>query len=139
MIFVSILNVETVARTRLIRWFNGGSHDTALLSLLPLLLFKLMPPSLVGEGGILCFSWAGGVGSIPANSDAQNVPCFRRWRFEIKLSPFFGSRGRCGRSNRPQRPNAYKTDSDPEADVAEVNNSGVECFNADIPNAFSDM
>jgi hypothetical protein len=30
---------------------------------------------------------AGGVGSIPANSDAQNVPSFRRWRFEIKLSP----------------------------------------------------
>jgi hypothetical protein len=24
---------------------------------------------------------AGGVGSIPANSDAQNVPSFRRWRF----------------------------------------------------------
>jgi hypothetical protein len=31
--------------------------------------------------------WAG-VGSIPANSDAQNVPSFRRWRFEMKLSPF---------------------------------------------------
>ncbi len=30
--------------------------------------------------------WAG-VGSIPANSDAQNVPSFRRWRFEMKLSP----------------------------------------------------
>jgi hypothetical protein len=29
-----------------------------------------------------------GVGSIPANSDAQNVPSFRRWRFEMKLSPF---------------------------------------------------
>ncbi len=28
-----------------------------------------------------------GVGSIPANSDAQNVPSFRRWRFEMKLSP----------------------------------------------------
>ncbi len=26
--------------------------------------------------------------SIPANSDAQNVPSFRRWRFEMKLSPF---------------------------------------------------
>jgi hypothetical protein len=33
---------------------------------------------------------AGGVGSIPANSDAQNVPSFRRWRFEMKLSPFIG-------------------------------------------------
>ncbi len=32
--------------------------------------------------------WAG-VGSIPANSDAQNVLSFRRWRFEMKLSPFF--------------------------------------------------
>jgi hypothetical protein len=31
-----------------------------------------------------------GVGSIPANSDAQNVPSFRRWRFEMKHSPFFG-------------------------------------------------
>jgi hypothetical protein len=31
---------------------------------------------------------AGGVGSIPANSAAQNVPSFRRWRFEMKLSPF---------------------------------------------------
>jgi hypothetical protein len=29
-----------------------------------------------------------GVGSIPANSDAQNVPSFRRWRFEVKLSLF---------------------------------------------------
>ncbi len=31
--------------------------------------------------------WAG-VGSIPANSDAQNGPSFRRYRFETKLSPF---------------------------------------------------
>ena len=31
------------------------------------------------------------MGSIPANSDAQNVPSFRRWRFEMKLSPFFFS------------------------------------------------
>jgi hypothetical protein len=30
-----------------------------------------------------------GVGSIPANPDAQHVPSFRRWRFEMKLSPFF--------------------------------------------------
>ena len=29
-----------------------------------------------------------GVGSIPANSDALNVPSYRRWRFEMKLSPF---------------------------------------------------
>ncbi len=32
---------------------------------------------------------AGGVGSIPANSDAQNVPSFRRWRFVMKLSPCY--------------------------------------------------
>jgi hypothetical protein len=32
--------------------------------------------------------WAG-VGSIPANPDARNVPSFRRWRLEMKLSPFF--------------------------------------------------
>jgi hypothetical protein len=32
---------------------------------------------------------AGGVGSIPANSEAQNVPSFRRWQFEMKFSPFF--------------------------------------------------
>ena len=32
---------------------------------------------------------AGGVGSIPANPDALNVPSFRRRRFEMKLSPFF--------------------------------------------------
>jgi hypothetical protein len=30
-----------------------------------------------------------GVGSIPANPDARNVPSFRRWRFEMKLSPFY--------------------------------------------------
>ncbi len=31
---------------------------------------------------------AGDVGSIPTNSDAQNVPSFRRCGFEMKLSPF---------------------------------------------------
>jgi hypothetical protein len=30
-----------------------------------------------------------GVGLIPANPNAQNVPSFRRWRFEMKLSLFF--------------------------------------------------
>ncbi len=30
-----------------------------------------------------------GVGSIPANPDERSVPSFRRWRFEMKLSPFF--------------------------------------------------
>jgi hypothetical protein len=32
---------------------------------------------------------AGGVGSIPANSDALNVPSYRRWLFEMKLSPLY--------------------------------------------------
>jgi hypothetical protein len=40
------------------------------------------------EGRIPCSTGAGGVGSIPVNPDAQNVPSFRRWRFEMKLSPF---------------------------------------------------
>ncbi len=31
---------------------------------------------------------AGGVGSIPANSDAQHVPSFSHWGFEIELSPY---------------------------------------------------
>ena len=34
---------------------------------------------------------AGGVGSIPANPDAQNVPSFRSRRFEMKLSPFLAA------------------------------------------------
>ena len=32
---------------------------------------------------------AGGVRSIPANSNAQNVPSFRRWRFEMKSSSLY--------------------------------------------------
>ncbi len=36
---------------------------------------------------------AGGVGSIPANSDALNVPSFRLWRFGMKLSPFYSGGG----------------------------------------------
>ncbi len=30
------------------------------------------------------------MGSIPANSDAQNVHSFLRWRFELKRGPFYG-------------------------------------------------
>ncbi len=41
---------------------------------------------------------SGGVGSIPTNSDAQNVPSFRRRRVEMKLSPFVGSGDRFGRT-----------------------------------------
>jgi hypothetical protein len=29
-----------------------------------------------------------GLGSIRANSEAQNVSSFRLWQFEMKLSPF---------------------------------------------------
>ncbi len=36
--------------------------------------------------GAVATAWAS-VGSIPDNPDAQNVPSFRRWRFEMKLSP----------------------------------------------------
>ncbi len=45
-------------------------------------------PSLVGKGGHTLLLWGRRVGSIPTNSDAQNVPSFRRWQFEMKLSPF---------------------------------------------------
>ena len=38
------------------------------------------------KADIPCSSGAGGVGSIPANSYAQNVPSFRSWRFEMKRS-----------------------------------------------------
>ena len=40
------------------------------------------------KASIPCSSGAGGVGSIPANSDAQHLSSFRRWRFKMKLSPF---------------------------------------------------
>ncbi len=36
--------MRLVARTRLLRWFNGGSDDTALL---PLLLLKIMSVSIL--------------------------------------------------------------------------------------------
>ena len=42
----------------------------------------------MAKAGIPCSSGAGGVGSIPANSEAQNVQSFCRWRFEMKLGPF---------------------------------------------------
>jgi hypothetical protein len=53
------------------------------------LIIRLFPLPSWRKARIPCSSGAGGVGSIPANSDAQNVPSFRRWRFEMKLSPFF--------------------------------------------------
>jgi hypothetical protein len=48
----------------------------------------LIPRSQKIKAGIPCSSGAGRRGSIPAISDAENVPSFRRWRFEMKLSPF---------------------------------------------------
>ncbi len=44
---------------------------------------------LVKAGIYLALLERGGVDSIPANSDAQNMPSFHRWQFEMKLSPFF--------------------------------------------------
>jgi hypothetical protein len=44
-----------------------------------------------------------GVGSIPANPDARNVPSFRRWRLEMKLSPLFLSTNKhCSKTERHQ-------------------------------------
>ncbi len=48
----------------------------------------------LAKAGMPCSSGAGGVGSIPANSDAQNVPSFRPWRFEMKLGPFLTTESR---------------------------------------------
>jgi hypothetical protein len=39
--------------------------------------------------GVPFFSGAGGVGLIPAISNAQHEPAFRRLRFEIEFSPFY--------------------------------------------------
>jgi hypothetical protein len=46
------------------------------------------PLAWLAKAGIPSSSGAGGVGLFPANSDTQKVPCFRRWRFEMKHSPF---------------------------------------------------
>jgi hypothetical protein len=61
-----------------------------LTYLYQILIYHMSPPSLVGKGGHTLLFGAGGVGLIPANSDAQNVTSFRRWRrrLEMKLSPF---------------------------------------------------
>jgi hypothetical protein len=59
------------------------------------------PPSLVGEdlAGIPCSSGWGGVGSIFANSDALNMPAFRRWRFETWTSGRLSRGDACLASN----------------------------------------
>jgi hypothetical protein len=52
-------------------------------------MISLAPLAWLAKAGIPCFSGADDVGLIPANSDAdaQNVPCFRRWRFKMILRP----------------------------------------------------
>ena len=52
-------------------------------------IFEIWPRGREVRAVIPCSSGAGRQGSIPAISDAQNVPAFRRWRFEMKLSLFF--------------------------------------------------
>ena len=48
----------------------------------------MSPVAELVRADIPCSPEAGCVGSIPANSDAQNVPSFRHWRFEMKLTTF---------------------------------------------------
>jgi hypothetical protein len=78
---------------------NVSFHVTFLYSrlnpqLCPKLLFRSCEKLCLGIGlfSANCNDPAlterAGVGSIPANPDARNVPSFRRWRCEMKLSPF---------------------------------------------------
>ena len=68
----------------------------SLLTTQPFVFFLLVTANMSAMETVAEWSWrtypaplgAGGVGSIPANPDAQNVPSFRRRRFEMKLSPF---------------------------------------------------
>jgi hypothetical protein len=55
-----------------------SDEDEPILFYIAYTILHLIYPAPLG---------AGGVGSIPANSDALNVPSFRRWRFVMKLSP----------------------------------------------------
>jgi hypothetical protein len=55
------------------------------------------------KAGIPCSSWAGGMGSIHANFDTQNLPSFCRWRFEMKLSPL-KTPGIVQRGRKPKKP-----------------------------------
>ena len=45
-------------------------------------IILMSPVAELIKADIPCSSGAGSVGSIPANSDAQNVPSFRRWRLK---------------------------------------------------------
>ncbi len=74
-----ILFLESARRTRYTQ--VHASTYGYILSHAPLAQFA--------KAGIPCSFGAGGMGSIPANSDARNVPSFRRWRFEMKICPFF--------------------------------------------------
>ncbi len=72
-----------------------------------------------------------GVGSIPANPDAPNVPSFRRWRFEMKLGPFFTSAMCSGRVHCCERrdPLFIKTEkglfAEVSTDLVEVSTKGL--------------
>jgi hypothetical protein len=59
------------------------------LNLLGGCILTHVPSSREVKASIPALPERAGVGSIPANSDAQKVPSFRLWRFEMKLSPLF--------------------------------------------------
>ena len=65
---------------------NDTSHIQPKKMLLTCIQY-CTPRGRVVKTGIPCSSGAGDVGSIPANFDARYLPSFRRWRFEMKLSP----------------------------------------------------
>jgi hypothetical protein len=70
------------------QWFAGkfcdGTEENSASELAPIYYSEMHArrayPAPLGRAG---------VGSILANPDAQHVPSFRRWRFEMKLSPCF--------------------------------------------------
>jgi hypothetical protein len=74
----------------------GGAYDTCYekwceyhrCRAIQLIDLKRPPLAYLAKAGMPCSAWAGGVDSIPANSDAQNVPSFRCWWIEMNLSPF---------------------------------------------------
>ncbi len=60
-------------------------------------LAQLAPLAQLAKAGMPCSSGVGGMGLILANSDAaaQNVPCFRRWRFKIPVHEIFSTSKKC--------------------------------------------
>jgi hypothetical protein len=66
----------------------GGGRPPGYPTEIPIRLLPPITSIVTTEGGhALCSSGAGGAGSIPADSDAQGAPSFRRWRFETRLGP----------------------------------------------------